>query len=1205
MHTENRRLAACALGALVAMGLIGIASRASAQPLVASDLIGDPLGLVETPVLTPGACYEIQTVGLLPAAADPIISIRTGTSDLDSTIAGADACDSPGGSGLLKPACSRFCVSAATFPSPRSFTVWIRAFVAPTRGTTILRIQQVVNNSVIPSPTLCPFLFGVPPPPVSSGCWTSMTRNPTTGADVPVSFGGLISNITRPTGWFQMETAELPGIQAGAGLTSTHIIVFAGDNNDPALNWRISASAHPTLLGSGGPASHRNKILQTAQYTGQLPPFVPTSAQIATIAAPYLGTGPFRLIRNDYVYDTAPRAGTDGDGDKLGPGLEELLKTCDTAATSTQGGLACATLPTCTAAMTTPATMNTSCKQSMRDSDQDGLRDDIEFYGVQLFSSGGGSLDGGYLARYGANPAHYDVFVEVDYSGTASAAGGCTGSARGPTAAISRAEAIAMASQYAAATNTAFRNRDGIGGIALHLDIGGLAAVPPLPTDTSGGNWGGSTCYRDRPLCVNDADCAGATPVAGSCCLTASCYDFVNDGPPPLTPPFGQCLSYDPRLEWMSSARRWLFFSASMYQDNLGGGTRVFAMQSYGGGPNGVTHELGHQGGLEHGGPHGSGMGALANGTPNHPSIMNYAFSYVGGARLTPPYGGGGADTATRVTFSSGVLPSLNPLALPEFQPLGPAGDYELIGRAVSAFIATPSPLNPARVRVVTTPGSQSIDFNEDDQVAVSGQTVEGRVAGGIERLGRQVILPVKFLSEGGPEIVQVGPGPGTIFRIRVAGQVNAGVITPGLEHSSSTTFSCSETPVPGFFDRFPACEFVGPATTAMSTPGEIPVAVAADSAQVGSAPQAVVVWRTAAGGHSSGVLSAAGTWATRGPITTPTLPALASGSGFPSLARIGGAQTVLLTYRNASGDVMEQVGTSTATATTWSAATPVVLGTAETIVGSPATTTLESNFGLTGVLMVTGKMQSGAFSWVIRRRWTTGPTTGGWAVMAVVPEPTGGTWGRPAIEIRPFRTGTTAGGAAILADRLIVSWRSVAFGLDNFTRMSPRNALVGSLGNEWTAANPFAELATPTVHAAEMQLDTRLPRVGLRGSWSGAVQCNPADPAACPVGATCSLFAGGSSAAFACVLNAPFGLVQAEERLTPTADGVQAITIPDFNEWSTMRHGYCTALRQEGSTVTIPSYPGFGGPFLHRGWAPSAYNETSASCAPKPVYAR
>lgn len=227
--------------------------------------------------------------------------------------------------------------------------------------------------------------------------------------------------------------------------------------------------------------------------------------------------------------------------------------------------------------------------------------------------------------------------------------------------------------------------------------------------------------------------------------------------------------------------------------------------------------------------------------------------------------------------------------------------------------------------------------------------------------------------------------------------------------------------------------------------------------------------------------------------------------------------------------------------------------------------------------------------------------------LMAVIPEPTGGTWGRPAIEIRPFRNGTTAGGAAILADWLIVSWRSLDYALDNFTRISPRNALVGSLRNEWTAANAFAELATPTMYAAEMQLDTRLPRVGLRGSWSGAVRCEPTDPAACPTGATCSLFAGGSSpaAGFACVLNAPFGLVQAEERLTPTADGVQAITIPDFNEWSTMRHGYCTALRQEGSTVTIPSYPGFGGPFLHRGWASSAYNETSASCAPKPVYAR
>jgi len=63
MHQDADRLAnrlfavGTVLGAtLASLGALGLASRVSAQALVASDLIGFPLRLVETPVLTPGVC---------------------------------------------------------------------------------------------------------------------------------------------------------------------------------------------------------------------------------------------------------------------------------------------------------------------------------------------------------------------------------------------------------------------------------------------------------------------------------------------------------------------------------------------------------------------------------------------------------------------------------------------------------------------------------------------------------------------------------------------------------------------------------------------------------------------------------------------------------------------------------------------------------------------------------------------------------------------------------------------------------------------------------------------------------------------------------------------------------------------------------------------------------------------------------------------
>jgi hypothetical protein len=92
------------------------------------------------------------------------------------------------------------------------------------------------------------------------------------------------------------------------------------------------------------------------------------------------------------------------------------------------------------------------------------------------------------------------------------------------------------------------------------------------------------------------------------------------------------------------------------------------------------------------------------------------------------------------VTFSSGSLPSLRPLALTEVVPLGPTADYDLIGRLWGSPFRDEVTNFGLRQRVIATPLGQSIDFNEDDQVTPASQTVEGRTGGGTERLGRAVI---------------------------------------------------------------------------------------------------------------------------------------------------------------------------------------------------------------------------------------------------------------------------------------------------------------------------------------------------------------------------------------------------------------------------------------------------------------------------------
>ncbi|MDQ3032889.1 MAG: hypothetical protein M3Y87_10765 [Myxococcota bacterium] len=1131
---------------LTAVVLLAAPSRvAFAQTAwVMTDPVGAPVFVGPTPTLEPGKCYEVQT----STTADTVLSIRDSFLTSGTTLAGADDCATPGnGSYDLMRSCSRFCVDPSVYPSARIFWVWARSWIASEAGTGDVIIEEIASLGTSVTLGICSDTTTE----VRTTCFTRFAEN--------VSFGGVSVNQTVAGDYVQYETTERPS--AGE---SSHVIVFAGGNNLLDQNWQIVTNGpiSDPWIGSGNIDSHRTGVGGTAEYNGINP--VPASwNQYTVVAGPIeaVAAGAFRVLRNDYVVeDNIWRAGTDLDNDRLGAGLEDALRTCDSAATPTYAGIACSTLPNCT----TASTPSSACRQALRDSDSDGLRDDVELYGIQLYSSGGSPVSGGSLALYGANPAHYDLFLEVDYNGDTPTTTGCnevTGSAGGLTASLDRNDAARIAHHFRNTTSTAsFPNRDGMGGIAAHLDIGSRSGNPPLPEDTDGGDWGGSTCYPDNPPCTSDANCLGA---GGTCCLTAGgCGGTVAQF---------TCISFDPRQQFMVPARRWLFRSVFKSQGAGGGQTSNCGLASYESGVSSVVHEVGHQGCLNHEGPNNTRLHALGtssavgNERVNYMTRMNYSYEYVGGAAL------GGVD-APRVSFSEGFLPDMRPLAATEACPLNPFDRYDIVDAWSSS--------HPGRVSFATS--CPSIDLNHDGiHSTTSGVTVEARLAGGPGRTFREDIRPFQWMHESGPELVLAGS---TLHRFRVGGLVSGTTVTPRLEYTSSTSYVCPENPAAGPGARFPMCTFVGSTESSFYDGGGTnrPVAVAADAITFSSAPRVVLVWRTVGGGLRTGFLAGTTQYLDALVPGVGTLPSTASGTGFPALARIGGTQTVLLTYRAQNGDLIERVGQYSGSTWVWSGATVVLSNADDSLIGSPAMTTAENStlsLSGSGVFMVIGRrLSDGTFALEIWHRNFTG-----WSLRAQLPQPSLWMWGRGNISVRRYRVGGS------LNHRAVVMWRAAsqipgnARTGETFVVTGPNNSFVGT----WTAPEPLVNFRNGALlHAftTEAIWDSRSTTgaQGLRGIWSEVQRCtNP-----CPTGTTCLTLAGGGVTSDRSACMTPDGLFQARERRAPGVDGVVPMVAEDFNEWAMMRHAYCAVLRDEGMT-----------------WAPSGYREDRASCVLAPDY--
>jgi len=247
----------------------------------------------------------------------------------------------------------------------------------------------------------------------------------------------------------------------------------------------------------------------------------------------------------------------DSDNDGLGDDLEAALGTCPDHYPSA-----------CTIPGAEPELV-----ANTRDTDGDGLSDGDEVFGVD------DSAHPQYLSRWGADPMHKDVFVEVDRRDPASSQ---------PTFSAAQYDLVSLA--YGGGDALDLRNPDGLPGINVHVDAGvdptaeELAANPSYLT--AFGDWGGFSAVPGSQSYKTAAD-TFMDPVRHG----VFHYGLRIDG----SGSSGQAVGGAPEFFWNGNSRYFI-------------------------------HELGHTLGLAH---QGAPEMPNLNCKPNYISAMNYTYDFT------------------------------------------------------------------------------------------------------------------------------------------------------------------------------------------------------------------------------------------------------------------------------------------------------------------------------------------------------------------------------------------------------------------------------------------------------------------------------------------------------------------------------------------------------------------------------------------------
>ncbi len=1130
--------------------------------------------------LEPGAAYAVETIDV---TGDPVITVLTAPGTSGDVLGGADGLDGCyEGSPVVKEACARFVADDT------SVYVFARAWSNALSGRLTLRVRRLTSIDEPLDRELDDIACPVPTPVYTTGCWITVTAS-------EAAFGGSIrSGVGTPAVRYNFVTRETTS-SFSPRLPPAHTIWFAGPNNDTSSNWNLLASS--TALPTNG-------VAQTAQHVGPLPPGVTIRSTIfAGVYASAWATGVV-LQRNDYVPGTPGSPDFDGDG--LGPALERIHRICDSPDTVSPPGFTC-DVSECALA---PAVLTDQCRAFLNDSDRDAIPDPVDLYGDVS-----NSTRHMRLGRMGTSPAQYDVLVEVDplNDDPLNPAGVCTLS---EWAVVDWREALQAANLFQDSRGRV-PNRNGTEGIRMHFDIpditipgalrsGDSIAGPPtgnnpgygtgevtIPAeqDSRYGYWGGASCARE-PLCSE-----GCRPFR-SCVMSRR--GFCDNSPGAMCassavcPPGGNCVTepdyceISARQEYMHPARRWLFRHNRSFSDGPGstgaGGTADGALTGSSGDVP-MAHELSHQGGLQHGTPLPQ-FDDSTNGRPNHYSHVNYLFQNYGivqtinvGSATVPRPPPLRLDILRQISFSDGRLPALDPYAVAEYCPFGPAADYRPLFSNVSDFangIFTTGTNHNWEV-TPTLDGCFTVDWDGDGRTVLPGQTLESRLwTASKERIRRLAdATEVVYALDQAPVLLRQAPDQLCIYRLDRLGQGG-----DAITQACAGPFACPHSPTPGtaMLSRWPTCDMGASTASALPVlgPDNLPVRPngafgAALSRRSDGRDVVVLVWREgpttlrwgvlASGRRLEAVGTIPGTNVTSFPVTSGSTGAQLF--GFSALA----SGSALLVYERFPDGVFEQVMTWSGTTPVWSATpTPVLSGTSY---GPPGLTsfvpgTFASVRGFRGAVMaVRNRMQNGP---PLLEIWTRDarparPVWTLWDSLSLPEGSAGDVRGQPQLAVSTTRRGVAP------AQRQDHLWISIVGGSNNrglLFRSDPETLGAFEDSELWMEMNGTEQWVVASAPA--MRWDDRQ-TAGLRGVITQFQASNT-----CGTDADCASDEN-------CVSYGPNNLCMLSggrfarlfEWRSIGIDGVNPGILESINEWPTMLRTYCRTLRRERTRAPAP----------------------------------